>query len=130
MAESAHYSAATLAEAARGLQHPSLAVTLAYAEACGGDVDLWEKRWHAAAEEIANEPESRGSPVRTEARQAQRDEAGDAAPPPVAISVAHRAQLEAWRPAQALLVVGAASAAIAIVAAIVGFVVGAAVVSD
>ncbi|KIF07110.1 hypothetical protein PL81_03880, partial [Streptomyces sp. RSD-27] len=37
MAKRAHYSVATLAEAARGLHKPSLKVTLAYVAACGGD---------------------------------------------------------------------------------------------
>jgi len=43
----AHYSAATLSEAASGRKLPTLAVTLAYVTACGGDVDEWEARWRS-----------------------------------------------------------------------------------
>ncbi|MEU6375957.1 hypothetical protein [Streptomyces sp. NPDC046909] len=51
MAARAHYSTATLAQAASGDRLPSLQVTLAYVTACGGDPDEWERRWHQAAEE-------------------------------------------------------------------------------
>lgn len=51
MAARAHYSTATLAQAAAGDRLPSLQVTLAYVAACGGDPDEWERRWHQAAEE-------------------------------------------------------------------------------
>ncbi|MGV9565741.1 nSTAND1 domain-containing NTPase [Streptomyces sp. NPDC003480] len=53
MAQRTSYSAATLSRAAAGEQLPSLAVALAYAQACGGDAAKWERRWHAAAEETA-----------------------------------------------------------------------------
>ncbi|WP_283136368.1 hypothetical protein [Rhizohabitans arisaemae] len=49
LARRAHYSASTLAEAARGRRLPTLEVTLAYAEACGGDRQEWTARWQAAA---------------------------------------------------------------------------------
>ncbi len=49
LAKRAHYSASTLAEAAKGSRLASLEVTLAYVEACGGDVDGWRERWSAAA---------------------------------------------------------------------------------
>lgn len=49
LARAAHYSPATLAEAAGGRRLPSLAVALAYARACGGDERQWEARWQAAA---------------------------------------------------------------------------------
>ncbi len=49
LARRAHYSPTTLAQAARGEQLPTLAVTLAYVRACGGDAAEWETRWHAAA---------------------------------------------------------------------------------
>ncbi|MFI0447464.1 helix-turn-helix domain-containing protein [Actinomadura sp. 6N118] len=49
LAKKAHYSASTLAEAARGRRLPTLEVTLAYVEACGGDKDEWTARWRAAA---------------------------------------------------------------------------------
>ncbi|WP_242483177.1 helix-turn-helix domain-containing protein [Streptomyces sp. HSG2] len=46
MAKRAHYSVATLSEAARGLHKPSLKVTLAYVVACGGAPEAWKRRWH------------------------------------------------------------------------------------
>jgi WD40 repeat protein/energy-coupling factor transporter ATP-binding protein EcfA2 len=55
MARQAHYSAATLAYAAAGERLASLPVALAYAEACGGDRDDWERRWHRAAQDTAEE---------------------------------------------------------------------------
>ncbi|MFE7130555.1 helix-turn-helix domain-containing protein [Streptomyces sp. NPDC057638] len=45
MARRTHYSVTTLAAAASGDQLPSLPVTLAYVEACGGDTSEWEARW-------------------------------------------------------------------------------------
>jgi WD40 repeat protein len=59
----AHYSAAALSEAASGRKFPSLAVTLAYVRACGGEPRAWEERWRALA-------------------AAQVDRAAGAAPPP------------------------------------------------
>ncbi|MGI5505944.1 hypothetical protein [Lentzea sp. CA-135723] len=56
LASRAHYSAATLSDAAGGKKLPSLAVTLAYAKACGGDEEEWEQRWRA----IAAPPEPAG----------------------------------------------------------------------
>src|SRR5687767_4302641 len=41
LAERAHYSTTTLAQAASGEQLPTLAVALAYARACNGDVEEW-----------------------------------------------------------------------------------------
>ncbi|WP_433378850.1 hypothetical protein [Dactylosporangium sp. CA-152071] len=49
LARRAHYSASTLAEAAKGDRLPSREVTVAYAEACGGDPTEWNARWEAAA---------------------------------------------------------------------------------
>jgi hypothetical protein len=40
----AHYSTTALFEVAGGNSFPSLAVTLAYGEACGGDRQRWEAR--------------------------------------------------------------------------------------
>src|SRR5206468_2233796 len=51
----AHYSAASLSEAASGRKLPSLAVALAYVRACGGDTAEWEERWRAVAAELAAE---------------------------------------------------------------------------
>ncbi|MEV6242791.1 helix-turn-helix domain-containing protein [Lentzea sp. NPDC051838] len=56
LASRAHYSAATLSDAASGKKLPSLAVTLAYVKACDGDVREWEQRWR----DIAAPPEPRG----------------------------------------------------------------------
>ncbi|MGW6613013.1 nSTAND1 domain-containing NTPase [Streptomyces erythrochromogenes] len=53
LAKRAHYSSTTLSDAAGGHALPSLAVTLAYVEACQGDRREWEARWHTAAAEIA-----------------------------------------------------------------------------
>ncbi|MEV6811731.1 helix-turn-helix domain-containing protein [Micromonospora sp. NPDC051296] len=64
LARRAHYSASTLAEAAKGDRLPSLEVTLAYAEACGGDADEWRARWSAIADAMA----ASTVPVRDEER--------------------------------------------------------------
>lgn len=53
LARKAHYSSTTLADAAAGRKLPTLAVTLAYVRACGGDPDAWETRWHRVAAELA-----------------------------------------------------------------------------
>ncbi|MFC3448306.1 nSTAND1 domain-containing NTPase [Amycolatopsis speibonae] len=55
LAARAHYSSTTLADAAGGKKLPSLAVTLAFAKACGADTDEWERRWHTAASTLAAE---------------------------------------------------------------------------
>jgi WD40 repeat protein len=52
LARQAHYSATALSEAAGGEALPSLAVTLAYVEACGGSRDEWEARWRAVATQL------------------------------------------------------------------------------
>ncbi|WP_246043026.1 MULTISPECIES: XRE family transcriptional regulator [Streptomyces] len=79
MAKHAHYSVATLAEAARGLHKPSLKVTLAYVAACGGDPEPWIRRWNRLSSELAErEGPSRGrsgsasaglAPARPDARR-------------------------------------------------------------
>ncbi|MET8747822.1 helix-turn-helix domain-containing protein [Streptomyces sp. NPDC004728] len=56
MAAKAHYSTATLAHAAAGERLPSLPVTLAYVQACGGDAEAWTERWNAAQHEMADQP--------------------------------------------------------------------------
>ncbi|MGR6917959.1 nSTAND1 domain-containing NTPase [[Actinomadura] parvosata] len=56
LARRAHYSAGTLSEAAGGRKLPSLAVTLAYVEACGADPEKWQERWYSLAAEM-NRPE-------------------------------------------------------------------------
>ncbi|ATZ29240.1 hypothetical protein SLAV_37375 [Streptomyces lavendulae subsp. lavendulae] len=63
MAKSAHYSVATLSEAARGLHKPSLKVTLAYVAACGGDPESWSRRWHLLSRELEGSDRlARGQP--------------------------------------------------------------------
>ncbi|MFG2484922.1 hypothetical protein ACGFSI_19465 [Streptomyces virginiae] len=64
LAKRAHYSSTTLSDAAGGNTFPSLAVTLAYVEACHGDRGDWETRWHAAAATIAAST-PREEPART-----------------------------------------------------------------
>ncbi|MEO3744300.1 hypothetical protein [Plantactinospora sp. B5E13] len=49
LARRAHFSATTLSEAAGGRRLPTLAVTLAYVNACGGDPDEWAERWRQLA---------------------------------------------------------------------------------
>ncbi|WP_327731549.1 DNA-binding protein [Streptomyces sp. NBC_00487] len=53
MARRAHYSVTSLSQAAAGEQLPSLAVTLGYVGACGGDPVEWERRWRAVEGEMA-----------------------------------------------------------------------------
>ncbi|MFD7658265.1 helix-turn-helix domain-containing protein, partial [Actinosynnema sp. NPDC059797] len=53
LSRQAHYSPAALSEAANGRKLPSLAVTLAYVRACGGEVSSWEARWRALAGQLA-----------------------------------------------------------------------------
>ena len=74
LAARAHYSATTLADAAGGERLPSLAVTLAYVEACGGDRAEWEKRWHAVAAELADDG---GNPPAQDGSSGDRDRDGD-----------------------------------------------------
>ncbi|MGJ6966787.1 nSTAND1 domain-containing NTPase [Streptosporangium sp. G11] len=52
LAKRAHYSAGTLSEAAGGRKLPTMAVTTAYAKACGADPAEWEARWRSLAEEL------------------------------------------------------------------------------
>lgn len=54
LARQAHFSAATLSEAASGHRLPSLAVTRAYVRSCRGDIAEWERRWHRVAAELAH----------------------------------------------------------------------------
>jgi hypothetical protein len=52
LARRAHFSATALSEAAGGVNLPTLAVSLAYVRACGGDVAAWSDRWRLAAMEL------------------------------------------------------------------------------
>ncbi|MGK3941613.1 hypothetical protein ABK046_24650 [Streptomyces caeruleatus] len=62
MAGRAHYSTATLAQAAAGDRLPSLQVTLAYVTACGGDPAEWERRWQQAADEATEQRRAADDP--------------------------------------------------------------------
>ncbi|WP_168211166.1 nSTAND1 domain-containing NTPase [Actinosynnema sp. ALI-1.44] len=55
LARRAHFSSTTLSDAAGGRRVPSLAVTLAYVRACGGDATEWERRWRTLVAESARE---------------------------------------------------------------------------
>ncbi|MFJ8621944.1 hypothetical protein ACIRD3_03770 [Kitasatospora sp. NPDC093550] len=55
----AHCSAASLSVAAGGRRLPSLSVTLAYVQACGGDVREWRHRWQLLAADLAAEAAAR-----------------------------------------------------------------------
>ncbi|MET8869922.1 hypothetical protein ABZW11_43905 [Nonomuraea sp. NPDC004580] len=46
MERRAGYSSSALSAAAAGDRLPSLALTLAYVGACGGDQDAWSEKWH------------------------------------------------------------------------------------
>jgi hypothetical protein len=48
MAPLALFSVATLSEAAGGRRLPTLEVTLAFVDVCGGPLEEWELRWHQA----------------------------------------------------------------------------------
>jgi hypothetical protein len=53
LSKRAHYSPTALSEAAGGEGVPSLAVTLAYVAACGGDRQEWEARWRRLVADLA-----------------------------------------------------------------------------
>ncbi|MEV8632074.1 hypothetical protein AB0395_10490 [Streptosporangium sp. NPDC051023] len=80
LAGRAHYSVATLSGAAAGRKLPSLAVTLAYVDACGGDVAEWERHWHVVAAELAG----------TDASQAADSAADEGDPPYVGLAAFQR----------------------------------------
>ncbi|MFB7495340.1 hypothetical protein ACFC09_11645 [Streptomyces sp. NPDC056161] len=77
MAARAGYSAPTLSGAATGERLPSLPVTLAYVEVCGGPREEWERRWHALADELSARPvaaaEDEPAPYRGLARYGTED---------------------------------------------------------
>jgi hypothetical protein len=47
LAKRAGFCASTLSVAASGAKLPSLDVTLAYVQVCGGEPEAWRERWHA-----------------------------------------------------------------------------------
>ncbi|MFB7087024.1 WD40 repeat domain-containing protein [Streptomyces sp. NPDC056296] len=53
MAEKVPFSVTALSQAAAGRQLPTLAVTLAYVDVCGGDPEEWERRWRETSAEAA-----------------------------------------------------------------------------
>jgi hypothetical protein len=59
LARTAYYSHSALSQAAAGRVLPSLAVTLAFVQACGGNRQEWTARWHETAAEagVLAEPE-------------------------------------------------------------------------
>ncbi|MFF3176288.1 DNA-binding protein [Streptomyces sp. NPDC057900] len=76
MARRVRYSLTSLSQAAAGEQLPSLALTLAYVEACGGDPVMWKRRWQEAAQELGEavrEDEDVPSPYQGLARFEQGD---------------------------------------------------------
>ncbi|MER5638983.1 ATP-binding protein [Kitasatospora sp. NPDC002227] len=79
----AHCSAASLSVAAGGRRLPSLAVTLAYVQACGGDVPQWRQRWQLLAAELAAE---------SAARRRAQDLGREPYPGPAAFEVADAAR--------------------------------------
>ncbi|CAM04110.1 WD-40 repeat-containing protein [Saccharopolyspora erythraea NRRL 2338] len=58
LAQRTHYSVSTLSEAAGGKRLPTLAVTLAYVQACGGERQEWEQRWQGVTAELAAQNKS------------------------------------------------------------------------
>lgn len=56
LAKRAGFSASTLSVAASGTVLPSLDVTLAYAETCGGDPERWRERWTELADLLRQPP--------------------------------------------------------------------------
>ncbi|MFI6287300.1 hypothetical protein ACIBCM_21555 [Streptomyces sp. NPDC051018] len=76
MARETPYSAPTLSAAASGERMPSLAVTLAYVAACGGDerdAAEWERRWREASEDGGPAPDDGPGPYPGLARYGPED---------------------------------------------------------
>ena len=74
LAAKALFSASVLSTAASGFSLPTLRVTLAYARACDGDIGEWQRRWKAAAADLARRPGSAvatGRPARCDHRRGQ-----------------------------------------------------------
>ncbi|MDG9715884.1 WD40 repeat domain-containing protein [Streptomyces sp. DH24] len=63
MAQKVPFSVTALSQAAAGRQLPSLPVTLAYVDACGGDPEEWRRRWEeTSAEATAPGPDGDDAP--------------------------------------------------------------------
>jgi hypothetical protein len=52
LAEQTHFARATLAAATSGHRLPTLDVTLAFVQACAGNTDEWQTRWHDCRREL------------------------------------------------------------------------------
>src|SRR5215470_2237469 len=57
MSARAYCSKSALSAAASGQAVPSLAVVLAYVQACDGNVTDWEQRWREFADRLAHAPD-------------------------------------------------------------------------
>lgn len=79
LARTTHYGIATLSSAAAGRQLPSLAVTLAYVRACGGDEREWKLIWQRTADACTG----MAAPAGTGAESGQKS---DAKPPYVGLA--------------------------------------------
>ncbi|MFI1105154.1 helix-turn-helix domain-containing protein [Streptomyces melanogenes] len=85
MAKQTGHSLSTLSQAAAGEKLPTLAVTLAYVEACDADADraAWEQRWHDAEQAVRHQTVAARTEQEAEGpapwRGLARYEAGDSA---------------------------------------------------
>lgn len=61
LSERTHYGRSTLAEATRGDRLPTLEVTLAYVDACGGSAGEWGRQWADVRNRLAHPGDSRFS---------------------------------------------------------------------
>lgn len=109
LATLAGFSASTLSDAAGGVRQPSLEVTLAYVGACGGDVELWERRWEELSRELAVRPAGveAADTAAADATQTMAEEpeaVGEAAPnaaeQPAPAPLAEATEAEAAQPAE------------------------------
>ncbi|MCO1582591.1 hypothetical protein M8C13_43295, partial [Crossiella sp. SN42] len=76
LSRKAGYSASALSAAARGLELPTLAVTLAYVGACNGDPIEWTHRWRELSSKLAT------TTAPSPAAPAPNAASSTAAPPP------------------------------------------------
>src|SRR5215475_605495 len=63
LAQRAKYSVSVLSRAASGRELPSLAVTLAYVDACGGNTGQWRDRWQQVTAELRAQAAADGTPA-------------------------------------------------------------------
>ena len=90
LAQQTHYSVTALSQAAAGHMLPSLAVLRAFVQACGGDVEGWERRWHEtarAATPAGSPPDDvAAEPLPSTGRELQLEPTSDAGPRPLEAS--------------------------------------------